>query len=265
MDIEKLCDELGIKSDVRLELLKYDSGNDYKEINSSIEKLYSRENWSDGIDELKEYCGEDERGFKILSIYMRCLLRTYEMYKKKDISDKIFFDTAGFIPRFLNEYERVHGVSAFTWSHWFPRQIAMEEFRIGDYEYELICDEDKRSISLHVPSDADLKNGRIEAVYPFLKKYYPEYIGAPIYCKSWLLSPALKGLLDKKSNIIRFQDRFEIIETEEDNPSFMDWIYSSRDIPYNELPENTTLQRNVKKYLLSGGKVGWAYGRYIEK
>lgn len=265
MDIEKLCDELGLESDVKAEVLRYDAENDYKKISASMEKLYKRESWGDGIDELTEYCGEDERGFRILAICMRCLLRTYEMYKKKGISDEIFFDTAGFIPRFILTHKRERGISAFTWAHWFPRQIAMEEFRIGDYEYEFIHDGDEKKISLHVPSDADLKNGRIGAVYPFLRKYYPEYAEAHIYCKSWLLAPALKKLLDKDSNIIRFQNQFEIIETEEDNPNFMDWIYSSRDIPYNELLENTTLQRNVKKYLLSGGKVGWAYGRYIEK
>ena len=262
MDIEKLCCGLGLDSDVKTAVLRYDKENDYEKISDSIEKLYSRESWGSGIEELKEYCGDDERGFKILSICMHCLLRTYDSYMEKGISEKIFFDTAGFIPRFLNEHKRVHGISAFTWAHWIPRQIAMEEFRIGDYEYELIDDGEEKKISLHIPSDADLANGDIEAVYPFLERYYPEYLGAEMICSSWLLVPALKDLLNEDSNIVRFQNRFYIYEVDEESLSFMDWVYSSREIPYSKLPEGTTLQRNMKKYLLSGGKIGWARGTY---
>lgn len=262
MDIERLCSGLGLDSDVKAAVLKYDAGNDYEKISGSTEKLYSRESWGEGIEELKEYCGDDERGFRILSICMHCLLRTYDGYMEKGISEKIFFDTAGFIPRFLNEHKRVHGTSAFTWAHWIPRQIAMEEFRIGDYEYELIDDGEKKKISLHIPSDAELASGDIEAVYPFLERYYPEYSGAEMFCSSWLLVPALRELLDKDSNIIKFQSRFSVYEVDEDSLSFMDWVYSSREIPYSELPEGTTLQRNMKKYLLSGGKIGWARGTY---
>lgn len=262
MNIETLCGKLGLDSDVKTAVLRYDKENDYEKIGDSIEKLYSRESWGRGIEELQEYCGEDERGFKILSICMHCLLRTYDSYMKKGISEKIFLDTAGFIPRFLNEHKRAHGISAFTWAHWIPRQIAMEEFRIGDYEYELICEGDKKRISLHIPSDADLANGDIEAVYPFLERYYPEYSGAEIFCSSWLLVPALKELLGEDSNIIRFQNRFSVYEVDEESQSFMDWVYSSREIPYSELPEGTTLQKNMKRYLLSGGKIGWARGTY---
>ena len=34
-------------------------------------------------------------------------------------------------------------------------------------------------------------------------------------------------------------------------------------LPREQLPENTTLQRNMKKYLIEGGKLGSAYGVYV--
>ena len=70
--------------------------------------------------------------------------------------------------------------------------------------------------------------------------------------------PALTALLPPGSNIVQFQKQFNIKSVDEDSLAFMDWIYQSRDIAYNDLPENTSLQRKVKEHLLSGGKIGWA-------
>ena len=89
-----------------------------------------------------------------------------------------------------------------------------------------------------------------------------EYKNANIICESWLLVPELKKLLPEDSNIVKFQNQFIISKVDYDSPAFMDWIYSSRDIEYLNLPENTTLQKNLKKYLLSGKKFGWGYGIY---
>lgn len=47
---------------------------------------------------------------------------------------------------------------------------------------------------------------------------------------------------------------------EEDSLGFMDWIYGSKDIPIEELPEKTLLQKNVKEFLKQGGKIGWTSG-----
>ena len=83
-------------------------------------------------------------------------------------------------------------------------------------------------------------------------------------CDSWLLSPELKKLLPEDSNIIRFQNKFRIERFDEENPYFVGWVYPGmEDLPREQLPENTTLQRNMKKYLIEGGKLGSAYGVYV--
>ena len=146
--------------------------------------------------------------------------RFIELAQQNGINNKIFFDTMGFLPRFINEHKKNHGVYAFTWAWWFVRQISMLEFRIDDFEFEFMGD--NKTISLHIPSDADLKNGKIDVIFDFANKYYPEYKNVNIICETWLLVPELKKLL----------------------------------------PENTTLQKNLKQHLLSGGKFGWAYGIY---
>ena len=51
----------------------------------------------------------------------------------------------------------------------------------------------------------------------------------------------------KDSNILYFQDNFEIVKVEEESNAFLEWIYLRNDIDYDKLPELTSLQRNVKK------------------
>ena len=82
-----------------------------------------------------------------------------------------------------------------------------------------------------------------------------------MYCDSWMLVPVLQKLLPPSANILKFQNRFEILRVEEESRAVLDWICPDPTVPYEQLPEDTTLQRNIKKYLLSGGKFGWALGR----
>lgn len=258
--MKNLCKKLNFDDYITNTVLNYDKIINYSQIQDKINILYDKSTWETGIKQLESYVAPDENGLKMLTICLHCLLKTYNMYKQNGINNKIFFDTMGFLPRFINEHKKNHGVYAFTWAWWFVRQISMLEFRIDDFEFEFMGD--NKTISLHIPSDADLKNGKIDVIFDFANKYYPEYKNANIICESWLLVPELKKLLPENSNIINFQNQFIINKVDYDNPAFMDWIYHNRDIEYKNLPENTTLQKKLKQHLLSGGKFGWAYGIY---
>lgn len=260
MNIKLLCENLKFDTDLTDIILKYDKELNYNEIQDKINLLYNRNTWDNGLKQLNDYIKEDEKGLKMLTICLHCLIKTYDMYKNLGISEKIFWDTMKFLTRFINEHKNLHDEFSFTWAWWFVREISMSEFRIGDFEFEFM--NDNKTISLHIPSDADLKNGQIDVIFDFAKKYYPEYTNADIICKSWLVVPALKELLPKTSNIIKFQDKFTVNKVDTESLAFMDWVYSSRNIPIKDLPENTTLQRNMKKYLLSGKKIGWGYAVY---
>ena len=38
-------------------------------------------------------------------------------------------------------------------------------------------------------------------------------------------------------------------------------LLQRNDLPLNDLPEDTLLRKNMKAYLLQGGKVGWSHGK----
>lgn len=75
-----------------------------------------------------------------------------------------------------------------------------------------------------------------------------------------MLSPALKDILTPNSNILKFQELFNITGTDYESMSVLDWVFPGYNKVSEELPENTSLQANMKKYLLAGNKTGWTKG-----
>ena len=80
-------------------------------------------------------------------------------------------------------------------------------------------------------------------------------------CNSWLLSPELGSMLAENSNIKKFQNRFEIVRENKEDREYIEWLFQRlENTPYEELPENTSLQKKVKQLLLNGGNIGTALG-----
>ena len=59
---------------------------------------------------------------------------------------------------------------------------------------------------------------------------------------------------------MQFQNRFEVKSWNQDADDFLEWVFKRKDLPLEELPEETSLQRKMKAYLLNGEKIGEAYG-----
>jgi hypothetical protein len=92
------------------------------------------------------------------------------------------------------------------------------------------------------------------------RAHFPEYAEGKTFCYSWLLSPALEKLLPETSKILGFQRRFDVLYVNEDEDGYKQWVFKTIDLPPERFPENTTLQRNMKAYVLAGGKIGEAFG-----
>lgn len=265
---EQICHKIGLQPEVTQTVLvtyrELEQADFFEQNKEAICMLGRRDTWELGLSRLQESLAPDERGFKILTVMLRMLCRTKEAYREKGISDEIFCATMGCFPRFISEHRTSYGVYGFDRAFWTPRQLSMQLFRLGELEYELNEEKGMRIISIHIPSDAVLTEEKSRASYEqacaFIDRYYPEWKGLPFGCNSWLLAPGLQQVLPENSNIIRFQKTFEITRVDEDSKEYLEWVYKRSDIPYNELPENTSLQRNMKRYLLQGGKIGEADG-----
>ena len=214
---------------------------------------------------IKEDYPNDIKSFNILSIYLLASINTLKKYKEKKISKKIFYDTLKCISRFINECVVMNNDEYFDRDFWVHRQLSLKLFRIGELEYEFINENNKLSISIHIPSDAILTKNNIDKsinkLHKFVNKYYKEYDNATIYCDSWLLSPNLKRYLNEDSKILVFQNYFEIKEFNETTKDFIRWLFMTMDYEnISSFKENTSLQRKVKEALLNNENIGSAYG-----
>ncbi len=263
MELTKLYQLLELPKVIIIELKEYENNRKIN-ITSDLKKhLLNRELWKEGVKTLQELIGDDYKGIKILWEMLNLACESYIEYEKKKIPIEIYIETMKFCTRFIKDYKRVYGEYKFVWAWWFPRQLSLQEFRIGCLEYEFI-ESDKKIISIHIPSDAILKEKKIlkslNDFINFRETFFPTWINTKIYCNSWLLSPVLKELLDKNSNIINFQKFFVIESVDYEKLSALKWVFPGHTEISDNLPENTSLQRKMKKYLLSGKNIGCAKG-----
>lgn len=229
--------------------------------------------YEEGLSALKGALGEDADGMKLFVAQSLEALLALREYEERGIGREIFRATMAFMARFSGEALARKGRVEWTWGWWFPRQLALREFRLGALECEMTEGVafggkpagGKRRIFLHIPADADLSDGAVDAsvaaAKAFFPKHFPDFADAEYVCESWMPSPALREIMPETSRVRRFSERFSVVFWEEDSPAFRDWIFpAAASAPAEDLPESTSLRRAVRRHLLSGGKIGWAEG-----
>ncbi len=264
MELREIVEKIELPTSVIEVVLSFEKEFHWKEIQSFFKTIHNPDTWKQSVNEIEIELGDDPNGLKMLTFMLLCAAESIEEYRKKGISDEIFIDTMRFCTRFTKEHHQIYGHYAFTWGWWLPRQISLHEFRIGTLEYEMIMKDGEKKINIHIPSDADIDKENLGKSYQsaraFFSKYFPEYSDASMVCESWMLAPKLQEILPEASNIIGFQKAFEIVRIDEESNGCLRWVYGRDDIPFSELSEKTSLQRNIKKLLLQGERIGEAFG-----
>ena len=269
MDISTLCNEIKLQPEIRERVLEFGRIFDFKRVERQLKDFLVYKSMKTAHSELQAILGEDKDHMKILACMLKASADAWEIYEQKGISKEIYLDTMKCYTRFIDETYRMTGRLYFDRYWWTARQAGCHLFRIGALEYEATDMGDERMIKLHIPSDADFSPDAVErsleSAKVFFRQYYPETADAQYCCHSWLLDPGIRGMLREGSNIISFQDRFEIYDEGEADTEFMEWVFQRRpDTDYADLPEVTSLQRNMKKHLLCKGVIRNAYGRIAE-
>ncbi|KAA9008658.1 hypothetical protein F4V43_00570 [Paenibacillus spiritus] len=265
MDLQEVCNCICLPDSMTGKVLAWAGRFDETAAAPLSRALYDPAAWEEGVKDIARILGEDPDGSKMLSFMLLRAAEAYKEYEQRGIGKEIYTDTMKFCTRFVEEHYKVYGTYAFTWGWWFPRQISLREFRIGALEYEMTEQEGKKVIHIHIPADADLGRESLRQSYAdaraFFANYYPEYGMSDIVCDSWLLSPVLAKLLPENSKIAGFQRAFDLLRVDPANDSSIRWVYGRTDIPPDQLPELTSLQKKMKVLLAEGGSVGAAYGR----
>lgn len=265
MDLYELYDLIDLQTEMIQKLKLIGEKIDLKQIDFYLKQLMDRETAVESYRHLKTLLEEDKDNMKMLYCQLECARRVFDQYQKKHIKDTIYRDTMKCFSRFIEECKKKNGRMFFDRDWWTYRQISMSLFRIGELEYEFQKYEDENVIAIHIPSDANLSKEAVDASMKqaeiFFQTYYHDYKYEKYSCDSWLLSPRLKPLLSRKSNILSFQNRFHIVRENNEDKGYIEWLFQVPiDTNYKDLPAKTDLQKKVKEILLNGGNIGSAYG-----
>lgn len=138
---------------------------------------------------------------------------------------------------------------------WGAYFINLRIIEVGRLQYEY---ENSNSIKIHIPADEKLNIDNVidsldKALF-FIKKHFK--IESYCYCcNSWLLSKQIYNIVDKNSNIYKFYELFDVTEGESCVEDILNFVYKSSTKTYNELQEENSLQRDIKKYLLNDNDI----------
>lgn len=263
MDLFRLCDGIGLQPEVRRRVEECLLDTDPERLREVAEAYRSPET-ADGLyDRLSAEDPDDELHTRRLTEQLTAAAMQYDRFRALGLDDKIYFDTYKAFSRFLSETTVYLGREKFDRGYWAWRHTCMMIYRFGDLEYEF-CPQDGK-IHLHIPSDVKFDDATVDESFALAKKWVPSvapaFADAEYYCNSWLLSPTLRQFLSDTSHIVRFQNRFEMQGVSNDSVVPFQFLFQQPvDTPLEELRENTSLQRKVKAFVLSGGKVGSAEG-----
>jgi hypothetical protein len=264
-NVRTLCEMIDMPEEVTQEIEKWNAEEYREALEHYFFMIREKVQWDTALEEVKQLLKEDKNGLNCLAFMMHVSLRSYQEYRIKRISEQIYLDTMGCFSRFVKEYKESYGTYGFDREWWTVRELSLKEFRLGELEYELTGEDNNQFVSVHIPSDAKLEKQKCLDSYKkaksFLLEHVHEYTDVAFYCESWLLSSKLKELLSEDSNIIRFQSDFIIDTVETEDTGYMKWVFKNDTLSLNEVPQTTSLQRKMKAYLQSGGKIGVRRGQ----
>lgn len=208
-----------------------------------------------------------------LKFYLMLACDTYEIYKEKGIAEEIydrsFYDITIWCEECYRKYQK-YGLEE-VW--WIAQSVKMNLYRLGRLQFEpYILNENLKTstgilkkgmhvLNVHIPAGESLDYEKCLESFRMAEKFFPSKQKTNLYmCDSWLLSPRLKEVLEAESNILRFQNMFEIVRVYEAYPQAEQRVFLDIKKDKHQYPEDTSLRKRLKQYLLEGKNPGIGIG-----
>ena len=201
-------------------------------------------------------------------------------YLEKGVPEDLVWETFRDLKFKVMECKNVQGVWGNFVAFWYPIFYSCDILKLGRLEFEnTVYKEDTPYVwgeyvirpgdpvkSVHIPSsrepfDQAARLDSYKRAYGFFKE---ELQGKPLVCvcDSWLLYPRNREILSPTSNIVSFSSDFDVIRWKESEEFHDAWRVFGGEYqnPPADLPENTSMQRAFKKWLMEGKKTGSGFG-----
>jgi hypothetical protein len=217
-----------------------------------------------------------------LYVFIAALPSVRAHHRERGVPEDVSRRTLADLGRHVSVHHRRAGGPGLQFPWWIALHFHGELFQLGRLQFQrsLLGRRTSRAVaaagldqgpgdpclSLHItdfrgPLSPSACDRSLTLAREFFARHYPDERYEIAVCNSWLLDPQLKRYLPADSNIIRFQDRFDV-ESDETNPDDsvpVGFVFGDPDVPLGELPRRNSVERAVVDHLRAGGH--WYGGR----
>ncbi len=111
-------------------------------------------------------------------------------------------------------------------------------------------------LSFHIPRGSDISPETVRQQFEMGKKIarerFPEHKGFDIHGSSWILDPSLNEIIRPDSKIAQLMNLFCRYPLKSDGNSIFIFVFDKKPDDLNDLPEDSSLRRGLKKMYLEG-------------
>lgn len=263
MDIELLANKINLNSELKNKVLSL--------VERDRAKLISLCKKADNDNFKSVFTKNDIIKLAVALLYS--VEFTYPKYQKAVISDEIYFETMKDIAVWC-ENNNNKGLKNLPW---IKNHLNFDLFKIGRLQFQIYkCDNrtlnydllpfnfGENLIYVHIPQGEKLVYAEcvnsLKNAKSFFGEYFPNYDFDYFFCESWLLYGENWQFMNSSSNILQFSTLFDLVYSVEDDRQAIERIFGKRKIIKSKYEEKTTLQRNAKRFMQNGGKLGVGIG-----
>ncbi len=207
--------------------------------------------------------------------------RLQHLYEEKGIDLEIYRNSIMDIRYKYYECIECKGVHGIFVAWWATEFFNLRRFGLGRFQYDMntydredfttsagiTIKKGDKVLGFHIPSSGvpltdDVRLDSYKKAYEFFTDYRRDDGLMIFQCSSWLLYPEYEKFMPETSNMIKFIKDFELTSYGESDRFgdawrvFGKWGYKS---PKN-WPEDTSMRRGFKKWILDGNKTGHGHG-----
>lgn len=237
--------------------------------------LALKESFFRKTDLFDAFAEADPTALTALKLYLHWAIDTKTQYDLYKIPEKYYWDSMKDLAIWCEDYLEKHGTPGFREWGWVGCSLRLEVIRIGRLQFQpnqlsqtvmqngTVFPAGTPVLEIHIPAGEPLTPEAALASLREAPGFYEKYFGkhfSLFHCHSWLLSPGLKTLLPEHSRILQFQNLFTVYGDDNEERQAEERVFGFLSDDPNAYPENTALQRALKRYLLTGNEITMGAG-----
>lgn len=205
-------------------------------------------------------------------------------HAERGVSDELSWEILADLGLQMAVRRQIYGEGGLHTQAWMTLHFRGAIYSFGRLQFErarIWFDVDSRPgapmkddlvLGVHIPETGPMDPAACDESYARAATFYAETYPDEAYrfatCGSWLLDGQLADYLPERSNIIRFQRRFELLPGEHDgDDAVMEFVFRKVGLDLTDpavldgLPQNSTLQRALVDHVRAGKhwqvRTGW--------